>query len=193
MFFPGAAFYMEKIAVGPEGIDAVDINASPTENVAGREGEGHPRTRPGRRRARARPPQGADRGAPRGGREGAPHPRRRRRAVDRSGPGRDRGRHALRDRRDARRRHLGRGAQVRRRRRSRGSSGRGTTRSAQELVDAGVDPDRVLKTDDLVSGDDVFVAATGVTTGALLRGVRYRRTARHRLDRHALALGDRCG
>src|SRR5215218_5199788 len=33
MFFPGAAFYMEKIAVGPEGIDVVDINASPTENV----------------------------------------------------------------------------------------------------------------------------------------------------------------
>ena len=28
-------------------------------------------------------------------------------------------------------------------------------------------------TDDLVTGDDVFVAATGVTTGALLRGVRY--------------------
>src|SRR5256884_2201919 len=33
MFFPGAAFYMEKIAVGPEGIDVIDINASPTENV----------------------------------------------------------------------------------------------------------------------------------------------------------------
>jgi fructose-1,6-bisphosphatase II len=43
----------------------------------------------------------------------------------------------------------------------------------QRLVDAGLDPDRVLTTDDLVSGDDVFVAATGVTTGALLRGVRY--------------------
>ena len=43
----------------------------------------------------------------------------------------------------------------------------------QQLVDAGMDPDRVLTTDDLVSGDDVFVAATGVTTGALLRGVRY--------------------
>jgi fructose-1,6-bisphosphatase II len=43
----------------------------------------------------------------------------------------------------------------------------------QALVDAGLDPDRVLTTDDLVSGDDVFVAATGVTTGALLRGVRY--------------------
>src|SRR4051812_22709227 len=33
MFFPGAAFYMEKIAVGPEGIDVVDINSTPTENV----------------------------------------------------------------------------------------------------------------------------------------------------------------
>src|SRR6266516_4798567 len=33
MFFPGAAVYMNKIAVGPQGIDAVDINASPTENV----------------------------------------------------------------------------------------------------------------------------------------------------------------
>jgi fructose-1,6-bisphosphatase II len=43
----------------------------------------------------------------------------------------------------------------------------------RRLVDAGLDPDRVLTTDDLVSGDDVFVAATGVTTGALLRGVRY--------------------
>jgi fructose-1,6-bisphosphatase II len=30
----------------------------------------------------------------------------------------------------------------------------------------------VLTHDDLVSGDDVFVAATGVTSGALLRGVR---------------------
>src|SRR5207237_5991251 len=33
MFFPGAAVYMEKIAVGPDGIGVVDINASPTENV----------------------------------------------------------------------------------------------------------------------------------------------------------------
>ena len=43
----------------------------------------------------------------------------------------------------------------------------------QRLVDAGYDPDRVLGLDDLVSGRDVFVAATGVTTGSLLRGVRY--------------------
>ena len=43
----------------------------------------------------------------------------------------------------------------------------------QQLVDAGYDVDRVLTTDDLVGGDNVFVAATGVTDGALLRGVRY--------------------
>jgi fructose-1,6-bisphosphatase II len=43
----------------------------------------------------------------------------------------------------------------------------------QRLIDAGYDLDRVLFTDDLVASDDVFVAATGVTTGALLRGVRY--------------------
>jgi fructose-1,6-bisphosphatase II len=43
----------------------------------------------------------------------------------------------------------------------------------QQLLDAGLDPERVLRTDDLVAGDDVFVAATGVTSGALLRGVRY--------------------
>ena len=41
------------------------------------------------------------------------------------------------------------------------------------LVEAGYDLDRVLTTDDLVRSDDVFVAATGVTTGALLRGIRY--------------------
>jgi fructose-1,6-bisphosphatase II len=43
----------------------------------------------------------------------------------------------------------------------------------QALVDGGFDLDRVLKTDDLVAGEDVFVAATGVTDGALLHGVRY--------------------
>jgi fructose-1,6-bisphosphatase II len=43
----------------------------------------------------------------------------------------------------------------------------------QSLIDAGYDLDRVLTTDELVAGDDVFVAATGVTDGALLAGVRY--------------------
>jgi len=40
-------------------------------------------------------------------------------------------------------------------------------------VDAGYDLDKVLMLDDLVSGDDVFFAATGITDGELLRGVRY--------------------
>jgi fructose-1,6-bisphosphatase II len=40
------------------------------------------------------------------------------------------------------------------------------------LVAAGYDVEAVLTHDDLVTGDDVFVAATGVTEGALLRGVR---------------------
>ena len=39
--------------------------------------------------------------------------------------------------------------------------------------DAGYDLTRVLETDDLVSGSDVFFAATGVTDGDLLQGVRY--------------------
>jgi fructose-1,6-bisphosphatase II len=38
---------------------------------------------------------------------------------------------------------------------------------------AGVDLDRVYYTDDLVNSQDVFFAATGVSTGELLKGVRY--------------------
>ena len=38
---------------------------------------------------------------------------------------------------------------------------------------AGYDLDRVLTVDDLVSGDDVFFAATGITNGDLVRGVQY--------------------
>ena len=41
---------------------------------------------------------------------------------------------------------------------------------------AGYNLDRVLTTDDLVSGDNCFFAATGITDGDLLRGVRYDRT-----------------
>ncbi|MGK5446472.1 class II fructose-bisphosphatase [Streptomyces radiopugnans] len=43
-----------------------------------------------------------------------------------------------------------------------------------KALDAGHDLDRVLTTDDLVSGDNVFFVATGITDGDLLRGVRYR-------------------
>ncbi|GAA3385816.1 class II fructose-bisphosphatase [Cryptosporangium minutisporangium] len=45
----------------------------------------------------------------------------------------------------------------------------------QRAIDAGHDLDRVLTTDDLVRGDNVFFCATGVTDGELLRGVHYRR------------------
>jgi fructose-1,6-bisphosphatase II len=41
-------------------------------------------------------------------------------------------------------------------------------------IDAGHDLDRVLTTDDLVTSDDAFFAATGITDGELLQGVRYR-------------------
>ena len=41
--------------------------------------------------------------------------------------------------------------------------------------DAGHDIDRVLTTSDLVGGDNMFFCATGVTSGDLLRGVRYQR------------------
>jgi fructose-1,6-bisphosphatase II len=44
----------------------------------------------------------------------------------------------------------------------------------QRAIDAGYDLDKVLSIDDLVSGDDVFFSATGVTDGELLRGVRFR-------------------
>jgi fructose-1,6-bisphosphatase II len=44
----------------------------------------------------------------------------------------------------------------------------------RKALDAGHDLDRVLETDDLVRGDNVFFCATGVTDGDLLRGVHYR-------------------
>jgi fructose-1,6-bisphosphatase II len=44
----------------------------------------------------------------------------------------------------------------------------------QRALDAGHDLDRVLTTGDLVSGDNVFFVATGVTDGEILKGVRYR-------------------
>ncbi|WP_131813672.1 fructose-bisphosphatase class II family protein, partial [Mycolicibacterium fortuitum] len=43
----------------------------------------------------------------------------------------------------------------------------------QKAIDAGYDLDQVLSTDDLVSGENVFFCATGVTDGDLLKGVQY--------------------
>jgi fructose-1,6-bisphosphatase II len=43
----------------------------------------------------------------------------------------------------------------------------------QKAIDRGYDLDRVLTTEELVSGDNVFFSATGVTDGDLLNGVHY--------------------
>ena len=43
----------------------------------------------------------------------------------------------------------------------------------RRALDAGHDLDRVLFTDDLVTGENVFFCATGITDGELMRGVRY--------------------
>ena len=60
----------------------------------------------------------------------------------------------------------------------------------QSLLDAGYDIERVLTTDDLVQGDDVFVAATGVTSGALLRGVR---VVHDRVETDSIVMRSRSG
>src|SRR6201985_2227050 len=44
----------------------------------------------------------------------------------------------------------------------------------RKALDAGHDLDRVLTTDDLVSSEDCFFAATGITDGELMAGVRYK-------------------
>jgi fructose-1,6-bisphosphatase II len=54
--------------------------------------------------------------------------------------------------------------------------GRLWPRNADErcsALDQGYDLDQVLTLDELVSGDDVYFAATGISDGELLRGVRY--------------------
>ena len=43
----------------------------------------------------------------------------------------------------------------------------------QKAIDAGYDLDQILFTEDLVSGENVFFCATGVTDGDLLKGVQY--------------------
>jgi fructose-1,6-bisphosphatase II len=58
------------------------------------------------------------------------------------------------------------------------------------LLDAGYKLDQVLTIDDLVSGDDAFFAATGITDGALLRGVRYRKD---RAETHSVVMRSRSG
>jgi fructose-1,6-bisphosphatase II len=173
MFFPGAAMYMEKIAVGPDGIDAVDINASPTENVnaVAKAKNVTPRQISvvvlERDRHNDLIAELRDAGAKVNLiRDGDVAPAI---AAAQSGTGVDMlygiggtpegviSAAALKC--------VGGGIRAKLWPRN--------DEERQKLVDAGLDPERVLTTDDLVAGDDVFVAATGVTTGSLLRGVRY--------------------
>jgi fructose-1,6-bisphosphatase II len=62
----------------------------------------------------------------------------------------------------------------------------------QRALDAGhdLDPDSVLATDDLVTGDDVFFVATGITDGELMKGVRYRAGG---ASTHSLVMRSRSG
>lgn len=60
----------------------------------------------------------------------------------------------------------------------------------QKALDAGHDLDRVLSTDDLVTGDDVFFVATGITDGELMKGVRYRAGG---CSTHSLVMRSRSG
>jgi len=60
----------------------------------------------------------------------------------------------------------------------------------RKALDAGHDLSRVLTTDDLVSSDDVFFAATGITDGELLAGVRYSRGGART---HSLVMRSRSG
>jgi fructose-1,6-bisphosphatase II len=60
----------------------------------------------------------------------------------------------------------------------------------ERAIQAGHDLDRVLYTDDLVSGDDCFFVATGITDGELMKGVRYRAGG---ASTHSLVMRSRSG
>ncbi len=60
----------------------------------------------------------------------------------------------------------------------------------RRALDAGHDLNRVLTTDDLVASDDVFFAATGITDGELMAGVRYRAGG---ATTHSLVMRSRSG
>src|SRR5436190_8952810 len=171
MLFPGAAFYMEKIAVGPLAVDAIDIEAAPSENVARvaealektprevdvvvLERDRHEELVAELRAAGARVKLIRD---------GDVAP-----AIAAAQPGT--------------------GVDVLY---GIGGTPEGVISAAalkcvggaiqarlwprdederRQLLEAGLDPDRVLRTHDLVAGDAVFVAPTGVTNGPLLAGV----------------------
>ena len=60
----------------------------------------------------------------------------------------------------------------------------------RRALDAGHDLDRVLFTDDLVTGENVFFCATGITDGELMRGVRYSSGG---ATTHSIVMRSKCG
>jgi len=60
----------------------------------------------------------------------------------------------------------------------------------QRAIDAGHDLDRILTTADLVTSENVFFVATGITDGELLRGVRYQGG---RAETHSLVMRSKSG
>jgi fructose-1,6-bisphosphatase II len=60
----------------------------------------------------------------------------------------------------------------------------------EKALDAGHDLDVVLTTDDLVSSDNCYFVATGITDGELLHGVRYRRGA---IRTHSIVMRSKSG
>ena len=59
-----------------------------------------------------------------------------------------------------------------------------------EAINLGYDLERVLTTRDLCGGDDIFFAATGVTDGGLLKGVRF---SARRISTYSLSMRARSG
>ena len=175
MFDPGPCFYMEKLAGGPEIADLLTLD-EPLVDVIAKIGE-RKGTGPGGVTVMVldRPRHEEQiAGGPRGRRPDPADHRRRRLGVAVRGLGDRRRRSALGHRRHARGSDLGRSDQVPRRR----ILGRLWPRDDDERqapIDAGYDLDEVLDADRLVNGNDVFFAATGVTDGELLQGVRYPR------------------
>lgn len=191
MFFPGAAVYMEKVATGPEAADAIDITAPPEENV--------------RLVAKAKAVRPEEIGVVILDRDRHADIIAHCRAVgarvflitdgdvagaisaatsERSGidlligiGGTPEGVIAA-----AALKCLGGAMQGRLYPR--------TDEERRKLEDDGFDIERVLTTDDLVSGDDVFFAATGITDGSLLEGVDYRE---HGAVTHSMVMRARSG
>jgi len=60
----------------------------------------------------------------------------------------------------------------------------------QRALDAGLDLEAVLTTDDLVTSNDVFFVATGITDGELMQGVRYKAGG---ATTHSLVMRSRSG